>query len=50
MLGLEANKDEELPEEVRNTRRLKILEDREFGETGSVQVYWNKATTRFMEA
>lgn len=50
MLGLEANKDEELPEEVRNTRRIKILEDREFGETGSVQIYWNKATTRFMEA
>lgn len=50
MLGLEANKDEELSEEVRNMRRIRILEDREFGETGSVPLFWNKTTTRFMEA
>lgn len=50
MLGLEANKDEDLDENIRNTRRLRILEDREFGETGSVQIFWNKTSTRFLEA
>ena len=49
MLGLEANKDEDLDENIRNTRRLRILEDREFGETGSVQIFWNEKTTRFLE-
>ena len=49
MIGLEGNKDETLPEEVRNTRVLRILEDREFGEAGSVGLYWNRATTRFKE-
>lgn len=50
MIGLEGNKDEALPEEIRNTRVLRLLEDREFGEVASVPLYWNRATTRFMEA
>lgn len=49
MLGLEGNKDDTLPEEVRNTRVVKLLEDREYGETGSIPVYWNRASTRFVE-
>lgn len=49
MIGLEGNKDDTLPEEVRNTRVIRILEDREFGEVASVPVYWNRNTTRFME-
>lgn len=49
MVGLEGNKDEELEEAVRNTRNLKILEDREFGEVGSFPVFWNRETTRFKE-
>lgn len=49
MLGLEGNKDEELDEILRSTRNIKILEDRNFGESGSFPVFWNKATTRFTE-
>ena len=49
MLGLEANKDEDLSEEIRNTRRIKLLEDRQWGSTGSVQIYWNHQTTKFVE-
>jgi twinkle protein len=49
MIGLEGNKDDTLPEEVRNTRVIRILEDREFGEVGSIPVYWNRASTRFIE-
>ena len=50
MLGLEGNKDPELPEEVRNLRWLTILEDREFGNTMSIPLYYNKNTTHYMEA
>lgn len=49
MLGLEGNKDEELDEIQRSTRHIKILEDRNFGESGSFPLFWNKATTRFSE-
>jgi len=49
MIGLEGNKDDTLPEEIRNTRVLRILEDREFGEVCSVPIYWNRNTTRFVE-
>lgn len=50
MLGLEGNKDDELPEHVRNMRWLRILEDREFGNSASIPLYYNKATTLFKEA
>lgn len=49
MLGLEGNRDKELPEEIRNTRWLTILEDREFGNSESVRLFWNKNTTKFKE-
>lgn len=49
MLALEGNKDPELPEETRNTRNLKLLEDREFGGTGNFPLYWNSHTTMFVE-
>jgi twinkle protein len=41
MVGLEGNKDPELAIEERNVRKLKILEDRNFGSTGIVKLYWD---------
>lgn len=49
MIGLEGNKDPELPEEQRHLRRLVILEDREFGATGVINLYWDKHTSLFNE-
>ena len=49
MLGLEGNKDDDLPEEYRNIRYLKILEDREFGNSGKQGLFWNRSTTLFKE-
>jgi twinkle protein len=49
MIGLEGNKDPELSDEVRNIRNIKLLEDREFGETGTFPIYWNRETTIFQE-
>lgn len=50
MIGIEGNKDPELSDDVRNLRQIKLLEDREFGETGTFQIYWNRDTTLFQEA
>ena len=49
MLGLEGNKDPELTPEERNIRRLVLLDDREYGEVGTVNLYWDKNTTLFNE-
>ncbi len=49
MLGLEGNKDPDIDEEQRNIRMLKILEDRQFGASIKVPIYWNKDTGRFTE-
>ena len=49
MIGMEGNKDPELEEENRNIRYLKILEDREFGNSAKVGLYWNRNTTLFKE-
>lgn len=49
MFGLEGNKDPELSEEERNMRHLVLLDDREFGEVGSVPLYWNRANGLFTE-
>lgn len=49
MIGIEGNKDETLPNEVRNIRTLRILEDREFGEVGSFPIWWNPDTSLFGE-
>jgi twinkle protein len=50
MIGLEGNKDPELSDEERNMRKLVLLDDREFGEVGEVNLYWDKHTTLFNEA
>jgi len=49
MIGIEGNKDDELPDEIRNIRHLKLLEDREFGETGTFPLWWSKETTLLQE-
>lgn len=49
MLGLEGNKDPDLPEESRNVRKLVILEDREFGASGTIPLYWDSQTSLFNE-
>lgn len=49
MLGLQGNKDPDLELYERNTRELIILEDREFGVTGSVKLYWDHKTGMFNE-
>ena len=47
MLGLEGNRDPELSEEERNMRKLVLLEDREYGEVGELDMYWDKNTGLF---
>jgi 5S rRNA maturation endonuclease (ribonuclease M5) len=49
MIGIEGNKDPELPDEERNTRKLVILEDRNFGESAIIPLYYNKDTGRLLE-
>lgn len=49
MLGLEGNRDPNLPAEQRNLRTLVLLEDREYGENGRFPLYWDKATGLFNE-
>lgn len=49
MLGLEGNRDPNLPREERNLRTLVLLEDREFGETGRFKLYWDGSTGLFNE-
>jgi twinkle protein len=49
MMALSGNKDPSLPLEERNIRKLTILEDREYGEVGSVNLYWDHNTGLFNE-
>lgn len=49
MLGLEGDKDPDLDEEQRNIRKLIVLEDREFGVSGFIRLYWDKNTGLFNE-
>ncbi len=49
MLGLEGNRDPNLPKEQKNLRTLVLLEDREFGETGRFKLYWDDQTGLFNE-
>lgn len=49
MVGLEGNKDPSKTIEERNTRKLIIIEDREFGETGIIPLYWDYRTQLFEE-
>lgn len=50
MMGLRGNKDPELPVFERNMRYLDLLEDREFGTSGTVSLYWDENTGSFNEA
>lgn len=47
MIGLEGDKDPELPLHERNCRDLKILEDREFGSSDTIPLYWDYKTGLF---
>lgn len=49
MIGLEGNKDPDLPEEQRNIRQLVVLENRMSGETGKVALFYDKNTGAFNE-
>lgn len=49
MIGLEGNKDPALPLEQRNVRNLVILEDREFGSSEKISLYWDYKTGIFSE-
>ena len=49
LLALLANKDPDLPEEVRNTRQLQVLEDRNLGVSAKYSIFYNKNTGRFVE-
>lgn len=49
MIGLEGNKSADLPEQERNRRDLVLLEDRNFGETGRINLWYNRDTGRLKE-
>jgi twinkle protein len=49
MLSIEGNKDPDLPKEERNIRTINILEDREFGASAKVPLYWDDKTGLFNE-
>ena len=49
MVGMEGNKDPELTAELRNRRTLVILEDRNFGESAKIDLFYNKGTGRLKE-
>jgi len=49
MIGIQGNKDPTLPIEERNTRQLVMLEDREFGSSGIVNLYWDHNNGMFTE-
>lgn len=44
MIGLQGNKHPDLSEEERNTRQLVMNEDREFGSSGKINLYYNPIT------
>ena len=49
MIGIERNKDPELPEVERNTSTFVLLEDRAFGNNGVFQVYYDNETGDYLE-
>lgn len=48
-IGIQGNKNPDLTMEERNQRELVMLADREFGESGSVRLYWDYKTGLFNE-
>ena len=49
MLGLEGDKDPRLPEDEQNMRQLVVIEDRAYGATGVVPLFYDKHSTRLVE-
>jgi twinkle protein len=49
MIGMEGNKDPDLPELERNLRTLVVLENRYTGQTGKIPLYYDGATGAFNE-
>lgn len=49
MIGFEGDKDPEKDFEERNQRTLVILEDREFGASDRIQLYWDWKTGLFSQ-
>ena len=49
IIGLERNKDPDLPEYERNTTTVVLLKDREFGNVGKFRVFYNKETGDLIE-
>jgi len=49
MIGIEGNKDPDFPDEKKNIRKIIILEDREFGHSGYLKVFYDKHTGLFNE-
>lgn len=47
LIGLEGNKDPDLPDEQRNLRSLVVLENRMSGETGRIPLYYDRHTGAF---
>lgn len=50
LMGLERNKDPELPEESRNSSKLVLLKDRENGSVGVVPLFYNRHSRKMMES
>ena len=49
MIGMQGNKDPDIEADQRNTRQLVLLEDREYGNVGTVNLWWNRNTGLFQE-
>lgn len=49
MIGIQGNKDPDLEIDQRNIRELVVLEDREFGASGKVRLFWDRHTGLFEE-
>lgn len=49
MLGIERNKDPELPVAERNLGYIVLLKDREYGRAGRFPVFYNEETDQFLE-
>ena len=49
MIGLEGNKEPSLETKEQNTRKLVILEDREYGTSAEIMLYWDENTHLFRE-
>jgi twinkle protein len=49
MFGIERNKDPELSDRERNTSTFVLLKDREYGNVGQFEIYYNPKTDQYLE-